>query len=110
MTMTRRARQGASGAGRNESGEPRVPLGPANDRRVMPLGRQWGERPTAVVVDLPEGPIGPKKPHGSDGAHDRDAAVPRGLVVDVPTQGRGAGDDISDLLRDVLGKDHPRAS
>jgi hypothetical protein len=72
----------------------------------MPLGPQWNEWSTEVVVDLPNGPVGAEKPYRSDGTHDGDATVPSGFVVDVPAHGRGAGDDGLEPRCDVLGKEH----
>ena len=72
----------------------------------MPLGRQWGDGSAPLVVDVPESSVRPEKPGRSEGAHDGDASVLRGLIVDVPAGGGRARYKGTNPLHDVLGKDH----
>jgi hypothetical protein len=74
---------------------------------MMPLWREWSDRTTEVIINIPESSVRTKEPDRSNRSHQGDAAVLRGLVVNVATADWLSGrDDCLDSFHDVCGKHH----
>src|SRR4051812_27015890 len=91
---------------RNKLRQPWMSVRPTQNRSVVPFCSQRCDGSTEIVINVPEGSVGPKQPRCSDCAHESDSPMTGCLAVDMESLRAGRFHHVAYPLRDVLGKVH----